>query len=303
MSILYERDLDLNLLRVFLAVADTGSVTEAASVLYVTQPAVSAALRRLRVALGVDLFVREGRGLALTARGRRLAAEARPHFEGLLAAAVAPGEIDLRASDRVVRLGLSDANESWLLPGLLDAMAAEAPAMSLVVVPVQFRTVFRALETAEVDLALTVVDDLPVGTLRMPLFQGPFLAVFDPRHVTLDDPATLEGYLGHDHVIVSYNGDRRGIVEDLYGHRRRVRISVPTFHAIGALLDGRSLVATVPRAVAREIRSVRPHLAAVQLPFELGTVPMEMVWRRAIDDDPAIAWVRAQVERLAGAVG
>ncbi|MCA9606522.1 MAG: LysR family transcriptional regulator, partial [Myxococcales bacterium] len=119
----YERDLDLNLLRVFLVVAELGSVTAAAKALYVTQPAVSAALKRLRGAVGADLFVREGRGLALTARGRELAAQTRPHLEALIDATRASGGFDPRTSARVVRLGLADANEDWLLPALLARLA------------------------------------------------------------------------------------------------------------------------------------------------------------------------------------
>ena len=69
MKAAYGRDLDLNLLRVFVVVAETGSATAAASRLYLTQPAISAALKRLAAAVGAPLFAREGRGLALTARG------------------------------------------------------------------------------------------------------------------------------------------------------------------------------------------------------------------------------------------
>ena len=68
----YGRDLDLNLLRVFLVVAEAGSVTAAAARLYLTQPAVSAALRRLTIAVGAPLFVRQGRSLALSSRGAAL---------------------------------------------------------------------------------------------------------------------------------------------------------------------------------------------------------------------------------------
>src|SRR4029079_11162655 len=66
----YGRDLDLNLLRVCVVVADAGSVTGAASRLYLTQPAVSAALKRLQRAVGAPLLARRGRGLALTERGQ-----------------------------------------------------------------------------------------------------------------------------------------------------------------------------------------------------------------------------------------
>ena len=80
----YGRDLDLNLLRVFAVVADAGSVTTAAERLYLTQPAVSAALRRLATAVGTPLFVRRGRGLALTSRGERLRARLRMLLLSLL---------------------------------------------------------------------------------------------------------------------------------------------------------------------------------------------------------------------------
>src|SRR5688500_3738557 len=108
MTSVYERDFDLNLLRVFLAVAELGSVTAAAGRLYVTQPAVSAALGRLSRAVGQPLFARSGRKLVLTARGERLRATARPHFDALLAAALSPGAFEPATSERTLRIGLSD---------------------------------------------------------------------------------------------------------------------------------------------------------------------------------------------------
>src|SRR5688572_20510183 len=110
MNTVYARDLDLNLLRVFIVVAEAGSVTVAASRLYLTQPAVSASLRRLTGAVGAPLFVRSGRGLALTARGERLLRVARPHLQALVDAATTPVAFDSRTSDRIIRLGLSDAS-------------------------------------------------------------------------------------------------------------------------------------------------------------------------------------------------
>src|SRR5262245_42782204 len=115
----YGRDLDLNLLRVFVVVADAGSVTAAAARLYLTQPAVSAALKRLSVAVRAPLFTRQGRGLVLTSRAARLLAEARPHLAALVDAALSPPSFDPRTSDRTLRLGLSDTAEVWLLPPLL----------------------------------------------------------------------------------------------------------------------------------------------------------------------------------------
>ena len=96
----YGRDLDLNLLRVFAVVAETGSVTVAASRLYLTQPAVSAAIRRLTVVVGAPLFARSGRGLVLTSRGQRLRDGLQPHLQRIIDAALDPPTFDARTSAR-----------------------------------------------------------------------------------------------------------------------------------------------------------------------------------------------------------
>lgn len=299
----YERDLDLNLLRVFAVVAETGSVTQAAARLYLTQPAVSAALRRLTEAVGAPLFVRQGRGLALGSRGARLHAAIRPHLQALVDAALSPAEFDPMTSDRTFRIGLSDATEVWLLPALLRVLGAEAPKMRVVAIPVQFRTVGDALASGRVDAAITVADELPAGVRRHALFRGGFVCLFDPRHVRGKRRLTEERYFAHEHVVVSYNGDLRGIVEDVLRRARRVRCSVSTFANVGAIVDGTALLATVPQIVGREIRRVRPHLRAAPLPFELPGAPLELLWPAAAEDDEACAFLRSCILRVVGAAG
>lgn len=299
MNVVYGRDLDLNLLRVFVVVAECGSVTAAAARLYLTQPAVSAALKRLATSVGAPLFARAGRGLTLTGRGQRLLIVARPHLAALAEATLAAERFDPRTHERLLRLGLSDAAEGWLLPSLLRVLEREAPRMRLVVLPVQFRTVGEALAAARIDLAVTVVDELPAGVRRQPLYTGKFVCVFDPRHATIDGKLTMARYLAHDHAIVSYNGDLRGVVEDLLGVTRKVRVSVPSFHGLGAVIEGTSLLATVPALVAQQIVAVRRRLRVGSLPFALPSTPMELLWPAALDDDEALGFVRALVVRIA----
>lgn len=298
MNAVYGRDLDLNLLRVFVVVADTGSVTAAAARLYLTQPAVSAALRRLSNALGAALFTRSGRGLVLTARGRRLLGAARPHLAGLLEAAFAPAVFDPRSSERVVRLGLSDASEAWLLPPLLARLARTAPRLRVIVVPVQFRTVGQLIAAGNVELAVTVADELPRDVQRRALYEGGFVCVFDPRYARVSKKLTLARYLDHEHVIVSYNADLRGVVEDVHGIERRVRVSVPSFHGIGAVVAGSALLATLPELVARHVLALHPVLRAAALPFSLDGAAIELLWSRATEDDDASRFVRETVSAV-----
>ncbi|WP_240358830.1 LysR family transcriptional regulator [Myxococcus vastator] len=299
MNAVRARNLDLNLLRVLVAVADTGSVTKAAARLYLTQSAVSAALARLSESLDTPMLVRHGRGVILTSRAARLVTEVRPLLEAMLQASLAPARFDPRTSERTIRLGLSDFGDEWLLPPLLRRLGRDAPKMRIICIPVQFRTVVEALATRRVDLAATVIDKLPQTILRTPLIRGHFVCLFDPRHVRLGARPSKRTYLAQEHVIVSYNGDLRGTVEDTYGVERRVRCSVASFNAIGAIVDGSQLVATLPDVFAAQLLRQRPHLRSAPFPFAHRAGGMDLLWPAALDDDDACAFVRAAIIDIA----
>jgi LysR family transcriptional activator of mexEF-oprN operon len=299
MNAAYGRDLDLNLFRVLVAVADTGSVTAAAAQLYLTQPAISAALRRLSASVGAQLLARHGRGVVLTERGALLVADVRPHLEAMIQVALEPPRFDPRTSDRIVRIGLADAADEWLLPPLLRLLEREAPRLRLICLPVQFRTVAEALATRRVDLAVTVADELPASILRQPPSRGGFVCLFDPRFAALGSRPTERAYFAHEHVIVSYNGDLRGIIEDSFGRERRVRCSVASFSCIGAIVEGGPLVATVPEIVAFPIVRQRPQLRTAPLPFDGLWGGMDLLWPAALDADVAGRLVREALARVA----
>ncbi|HEX5660935.1 MAG TPA: LysR family transcriptional regulator [Polyangiales bacterium] len=289
--------MDLNLLRVFAVVAETENVTAAAARLYLTQPAVSAALRRLTTAVGVPLFVRKGRGIVLTSRGARLQREVSLYLPKLVDAALAPATFDARSSDRTFRLGLSDDAEQWLLPRLLRVLADEAPGMRVIALPVQFRTVASALTSGAVELAISVTDELPSGIQRLALLRAGFVCLYDPRHAKLRT-VTEQVYFAHEHVIVSYNGDLRGVIEDELKKTRNVRCSVPSFSHVGALIDGSARLATVPTIVADSILALRPHLRTKSLPFQFPTIPAELLWPLASDDDEPHRFLRAKIVQI-----
>ncbi len=299
MNAVHARDLDLNLLPVLVAMADTGSVTAAAARLYLTQSAISAALGRLRSAVGEALVLRHGRGIILTERGARLVAEARPHLDAIVQATLLPARFEARTSESTLRLGLADTADEWLLPPLLLFLEAEAPRMRLVCTPIQFRTVAEALATRRIDLAVTVADELPPSIARQPLIRSHFVCLSDPRFVRLGARPTEHAYLAQDHVVVSYNGDLRGVVEDIFGRERRVRCSVANFAAIGAIVDGSRLVATIPVVVATHIRRVRPHLRTSTFPFSHPPGSIELIWPRVLDVDPACRFVRDALVKIA----
>lgn len=304
----YVRDLDLNLLRVFAVVADEGSITRAASRLYLTQPAVSAAVRRLAEFVGAELIARQGRGVVLTTRGAELALAARTYLGPLVAATLAVPLFDPRSSTASVRLGLADPLESLLLPRLLARLREAAPSIQLVVLPVHFRSVEEALLTNKVDLAITVADDLPRSILRESLTSGMrdpgrLVCLYDPRFSKLSKTPSEREYFAQDHVVVSYAGDARGIVEDMLGKGRTVRVSVPAFSHVADVVDGSPLVATLHRLFAEHILSTRPHLRLAPVPFQLDPVSLDLLWLRTADADEVSRFMRQQITSTVAELG
>jgi len=297
---IYGRDLDLNLLRVFAVVANEGSITRAASRLYITQPAVSAAMRRLATFVGAELFARQGRGVALTSRGAELASAARAHLGPLVAATLAVPLFDPKTSAATVRLGLGDSLESLLLPRLLARLRSEAPKIQLVVLPVQFRTVEESLLSRKVDMAVTVADEMPRSVLREPLVShaigsDAFVCLYDSRCVKLPKTLTEREYLSREHVAVSYAGDVRGIIEDALGKTRKVRVSVAALGHVADVVDGSPLLATVPSLLAKHVMTTRPHLRCLPLPFTLASATVDLLWLRLTDADEVARFVRSLI--------
>lgn len=144
--------LDSDLMRAFLAVADTGSVTVAADRLGRVQSAVSMQLKRLEESLGQRLFDRLPRGVALTERGEQLLPYARQTVELLEAAAVALRERPLSGP---VRVGIPEDYGDTVLPRLLAAFAARHPAVEVTVRVDYSAPQLAALERDEIDLAVT----------------------------------------------------------------------------------------------------------------------------------------------------
>jgi len=143
--------LDSDLMRSFLAVADTGSATTAAAHLYRTQSAVSLQIKRLEESLGQPLFLRQARGVALTARGEQLLPYARKVVALLEQAAVALREKPLVGP---VRVGIPDEYSGTVLPRVLAAFDERHEGVQVSVRVDHSSAQIRALEADEIDLAV-----------------------------------------------------------------------------------------------------------------------------------------------------
>ena len=143
--------LDSDLMRSFLAVADSGSVTAAADRLGRTQSAVSLQIKRLEDSLGQPLFERQARGVALTPRGEQLVPYARRVVALLEEAAIALREKPLAGP---VRVGISDEYSGTVLPRALAAFDERHEGVQVSVRVDHSAAQIAALEADEIDIGV-----------------------------------------------------------------------------------------------------------------------------------------------------
>lgn len=127
------RELDWNAARAFCATADAGSLSAAARKLGLTQPTMSRQVAALEAGLGVTLFERVGKRLALTDTGRRLLEHARTMAAAADAMALAAEGKSQEVTGRVI-ISATDAFAAYLLPDIIEQIHQRAPQITLVVV-------------------------------------------------------------------------------------------------------------------------------------------------------------------------
>ncbi|MEN1832917.1 LysR substrate-binding domain-containing protein [Pseudomonas lijiangensis] len=294
------RRVDLNLLIVFETLMHERSVTRAAEKLFLGQPAISAALSRLRGLFDDPLFVRTGRSMEPTARATEIFALLSPALDSISTAVSRASEFDPATSTNVFRIGLSDDVEFALLPTLLKRLRSEAPGIVLVIRRVNYILMPALLASGEISVGVSYTQDLPANAKRKVLRRSkPQLLRADsiPGALSLDDFCT------RPHALVSFAGDLSGFIDEHLeemNRKRHVVLAVPQFNGLATLLTGTDIIATVPDYAA-QVLTAAGGVRAEDLPIETRTFELHMAWRGAQDNDPGERWLRSRIQMFFGA--
>ncbi|MEV6633650.1 LysR family transcriptional regulator [Actinoplanes sp. NPDC051470] len=295
-------ELDLNLLRVFHALMDTGSVVEAAGRLHLSAPATSRALSRLRRALNDPILVRAGRGLVPTPFAQHAAGRVKALLDAADGLRADPAGSDPATWQRTFAIRLNDALTPVLAPRLTRRIADEAPGVRLRFVHQDSKEP-EPLRDGSIDLDVGVADPPPPDILTSALFTAHFVAVVAADsdlgrapHLTVDDLCR------HPHISASRRGLARGPLDDALeriGRSRQVAAVVPSY-SVGALMAlEHGLICLVPHVTAAHLAERGVPLRRHEVPFDLPTANVELRWHRRVDHDPASRWLR---ERLRAAI-
>ena len=300
------RDLDLNLLVVFNQLLAERRVGAVAQSLGITQPAVSNALVRLRRRLGDDLFLRTSHGMEPTPFAAQLAGPVAHALGTLHGALNQRASFDPLTSTRTFVLAMTDIGEIYFLPDLMQLLARAAPHVTVSTVRNSAANLKHEMEAGRVDLALGWLPDLRAGFFQRRLFRHRYVCMFRRGHPLDKRRITLKEFSDAEHVVVVAAGtghNRVDTVLDEKGIRRRIRLRVPHFVAVGHILRETDLIATVPERLA--LRCVEPFgLAYVPHPAKLPEIAINQFWHARFHREPGNQWLRGVIaEKFSGATG
>ncbi|MBO9354860.1 LysR family transcriptional regulator [Bordetella petrii] len=298
-------NIDIHLLRVFLAIYETRSVGRSAQLLNMSQPGLSTALRRLRALLEDPLFVKTYNGMEPTSRARELVAPIRGILQAVDNELFATPQFDPATSTREFRLGLTDIGEGIYLPFAVQALEQTAPSISLRSMYLPPREMEEAMAAGDVDICCGYFPDITSNQfLHRRLGLHSFACIVRAGHPMRNRVLTMDQYLSLNHVEVEAPGRSLEVFENFLRKkklRRKVVLRTPHFMSIPVIVGSTDAAATVPQALADFFASMK-ELRQVGLPFRPPTFQVNMYWHRSQTNDPGNQWLRevimAQLETL-----
>ncbi|HEX3619965.1 MAG TPA: LysR family transcriptional regulator [Candidatus Udaeobacter sp.] len=295
------RDVDLNLLRTIQPLLEERHISRAAQRAFLSQPAMSRALNRLRETFGDPLLVRSNGVYERTPRGERVLREIETIMRRL-ETIVHDQQFSPEQSRERFRVAMTDHGSTILLPKLLERLRKEAPQSELVLSAVGPQT-FDEVSAGRIDLNLCA-EEVPPALENEIIFNLDFVCLVGARQRMMNRRLTLKQYLRLPHAMILTGDGHQAMIDRplaALGAKRRIALRIPFFIPAVFAIAKTDLVLTVPRTLAR-IAAPKAGLRIIKPPRELKPFPYFMSWHPRLTNEAAHAWLREQVRAVARSI-
>ncbi len=290
---------DLNLLVAFNVLMEERSVTAAARRLNITQPAMSAALKRLRNSFQDELLVQNGKKMFPTPHALALAPEVDAtliRFRSLIATGTV---FDPRTSKRQFKIVTSDFITTVLLVPLIRTLHEEAPGIRLdLTLPTPDTS--ELIERGVADLTISPEQFMDGDHPREKIFDERLVVVGCRSNPVLEGRMSLDQFLGCGHVSVRIAG-RDTFIEDALAKvipDRRVEVTAQSFIQVPWLLRNTNRLAVMHERLAR-VCADPLSLRIADTDFDLPAMREMMMYHSTRSKDEGLAWLRRKLIEVA----
>lgn len=292
-----DNPLDTYLLKVFCLLVTERSVSRTAFKLNQSQPAISAALRRLRDIIGDPLLVREKGGMVPTERAIALLAHAKGALAEIDCMVNAQDGFDPLVSRNEFRIGSPDYLAPVFVGSVVERLRRDAPEATLSLHSLDANFDFeRSLAEGELDLVIGNWPEPPDRMHLSILLEDQIVCLVSASHpLVRKGQMTMDDYTKARHVVpMPYSINQRGVIDlALSGLRlrREERVVVQSFAVAPYLLQNTDLIFTTTRHFAEYYTKLLP-LAILEAPLEFPPMRFYQLWHERNRHSPSHRWLR-----------
>ena len=285
---------DLNLFVIMNSIYTEGSLTKAAEVVGITQPAVSNALSRLREKFDDDLFVRTGSGMVPTQKTENIIKDIQNALQLMQKSVNEPDEFDPATSQKTFRISLGDINEGRILAILISKIEKQAPNIKLECYYTARGQVPHALATNELSFAVDPFIPNSKDTNSTKVFSDKFVIAHRANHpVSKITEITLDEALKLKYINIS-NRKRGASVVEMEMQKMQLQPEI-ALRAQHYLVTPEIVRSTDLCLLCSETFAKKHGLSYVNLPFDVPPLEQYLIWHKSDDNDGSHIWMRTLI--------
>ena len=285
---------DLNLFVIMNSIYTEGSLTKAAEVVGITQPAVSNALSRLREKFDDDLFVRTGSGMVPTQKTENIIKDIQNALQLMQKSVNEPDEFNPATSQKTFRISLGDINEGRILAILISKIEKQAPNIKLECYYTARGQVPHALATNELSFAVDPFIPNSKDTNSTKVFSDKFVIAHRANHpVSKITEITLDEALKLKYINIS-NRKRGASVVEMEMQKMQLQPEI-ALRAQHYLVTPEIVRSTDLCLLCSETFAKKHGLSYVNLPFDVPPLEQYLIWHKSDDNDGSHIWMRTLI--------
>lgn len=289
-----QKDFDMNLLRVFVSVCQTGSFTKAAEELDLTQSSVSNAIRRLKASLGSELFVRSGRGIEMTNYGENLFKQVEPSVMAL-ACVVDEGEgFDPNISKRSFSIYALESVLPKLQIRLKALLKGSGITVTLKELPSNEEEILDALMLEKVDLVLDVMKPRQSSLRSLVVSEDKICCIARCDHPRIMGHITRDMFFEEQHAFLNIRRFKQTITdylaEEVLPNRKMGSEHISMMGMMACVAQSDFIGINSIRLISQYKESFG--LQLLDVPFPVRSTKIHMLWPTKFENNKANQWLR-----------
>ncbi len=291
------RNIDLNLLHVFVTVYKFKSITLAAEELHLSQPAVSNAIKRLNSVLKTTLFIKNSRYIEPTHQADALYADVKCCLDKIESAIAQRSDFDPEISGRTFHVATTSYCEILFFTVLIPYLRRYAPNIKIIKAPLT-DDFSQNLRNGQIDCCLFYDHPIDNGIQKEFLCSDPLVLVTGLQHTSLPDELTFDDMAELDFISFNNECDDFNLV---FSSKHTAHFPVPRFRVATMwtaffIVSTTELVLVSPLVYAKLLEKHLP--IKIHALINVSNIGMSLYWGDAMAQDAGNQWFRALIKEL-----